>query len=542
MVTRHRRFRFLPALGALAASAATTVATVEARADQTIVLDGDITKGGLDHAFISFEVPAGTKEIQIDHDDQSPDDILDWGLDDPSGFRGWGGGNGEPAVVGELAASRSYLPGAIAAGTWSVVIGKALIVSDVVHYKLVVTLRDAPTLAPQAERKPYAPVAALSTGGRWYAGDLHAHSRESGDAKPTIAELVTFARAQGLDFVELSEHNTTSQLDFFADVQSKHPDILLLPGVEFTTYAGHANGIGATAWVDHKIGQPGVTIQAAADAFHAGGALFSINHPLFDLGNLCIGCSWRHELAAPNVDAVELATAGTGDLFGAGTLKFWDDLCATGRHVAAVGGSDDHTAGEDIGNFGAPVGTPTTYVYATELSAKGIVDGIRRGRTVVKYHGPTDPMVELDSDVALTGDTAKAERTTLRARITGGDGTAARWVVNGIAEDPIDVTGDPFELTRKVTASADHVDRYRVEVLRSGLPTTVTSHVWIEFTPGVGAGEGGAGYTEIAGGCACEVRGAPDATTTAARWIGAAIFGAIGVGLVRSQRGRRRRR
>ena len=56
--------------------------------------------------------------------------------------------------------------------------------------------------------------APLSMEARWYAGDLHAHSRESGDAKPTIDELVTFARSQGLDFVELSDHNTVSQLDF----------------------------------------------------------------------------------------------------------------------------------------------------------------------------------------------------------------------------------------------------------------------------------------------------------------------------------------
>src|SRR5689334_15927789 len=79
-----------------------------ARADQTLTFDGTVMKGGLDHEKIEFAVPAGTKEIQVDHDDMSADDILDWGLTAPTGFRGWGGGNTEPAIVGELASSRSY--------------------------------------------------------------------------------------------------------------------------------------------------------------------------------------------------------------------------------------------------------------------------------------------------------------------------------------------------------------------------------------------------------------------------------------------------
>lgn len=509
MPTRELGSRF-PLLGlALAGCIVAALATREAQADSTIVLDGDVTPGGLDHEFVEFDVPAGTKEIQVDHADASADDIVDWGLNDPSGFRGWGGGNAEPAVVGELAASRSYLAGPIQPGKWRVVVGKAKIVSASVHYTLSVTLRDAPTLAPQPERKPYAPAAPLSNEARWYAGDLHAHSRESGDAQPTIDVLVTFARAQGLDFVELSEHNTTSQLDFVGDVQAKHPDILVLPGVEFTTYAGHANGIGATAWVDHKIGQPGVDIAGAADAFHGQGALFSINHPLFDLGNLCIGCSWKHELPAAKIDAVEVATAGAADLFAAGSLKFWDDLCATGRHVAIVGGSDDHTAGADVGSFGAPVGTPTTYVFAKELSAEGILEGIASGRTAVKFHGPSDPMAELTSDLPLDKDTVRAERVTLRAKITGGDGAAVRWVVDGVAGDPLDVKGDPFEVTREISANEAKPTRVRVEVLEAGIPSTVTSHVWVEFDKGVGVVDDG--YTEVAGGCACGVRGAPGA-------------------------------
>src|SRR5688572_28418197 len=263
-------------------------------AETLMPLDGGIAAGGLDHEFVEFEVPAGIVEIEVRHGDGSDADILDWGLHDPQGFRGWGGGNDEPAIVGALAASRSYLPGPIEPGTWRVLIGKAKIVTSPLPYALEVVLRDEVTLAPQPERMPYQPTA-LGGQPRWYAGDFHVHSRESGDARPPIGEIAEFARSRGLDFVELSDHNVLSQLDFIELAQQASPALLLVPGMEYTTYAGHVNAIGATAWVDHKIGQPEVTIAGAFAELHEQGALVSINHPALDLGDVCIGCAWDHE-------------------------------------------------------------------------------------------------------------------------------------------------------------------------------------------------------------------------------------------------------
>src|SRR5690606_27355461 len=98
--------------------------------------------------------------IEIAHDDLSDDNTLDWGLVDPNGvFRGWGGGNPENAVVGEAAASRSYVPGPILAGVWKVVVGKAQITTPPGEYLITVTLRDQATLAAQPERAPYQPAA-----------------------------------------------------------------------------------------------------------------------------------------------------------------------------------------------------------------------------------------------------------------------------------------------------------------------------------------------------------------------------------------------
>lgn len=498
---------------------AVVLAPRRAAADQTLTFDGAVMEDGLDHEFIEFDVPAGTAEIQIDHDDLADEDILDWGLDDPSGFRGWGGGNTEPAIVNELAASRSYLAGPMSPGKWRVVIGKAKIAGGSADYHVVVTLRDTATLPPDG-RTPYSPAKALSEERRYYAGDLHVHSRESGDASPSVDEICTFARSQGLDFVELSDHNTVSQLGFIGAAQSAHPDILIVPGVEFTTYDGHANGIGATAWVDHKIGQPGVDIAGAAAAFRGQGALFSINHPALDLGSVCIGCAWKHDLAADAIDAVEIATSGAATLLAADTLAFWDALCDTGRHVSAVGGSDDHSGGKSEGAFSAPIGTPATFVLADGLSVASLLEGIKQSRTVVKLGGVDGPMIELTSEVAPEGDTIHAEQTTLHAKITGGAGLSARWVLNGKTLHFEDVTGDPFEMEEVVKAPATGQDRYRVEVSSNGQPVSITGHVWLELEEGVGVPGPGPAKAEADSGCACRLPGGPPRDEP---WLGVAL-------------------
>lgn len=468
----------------------TPTATAWAQApDETLVFDGEVPDDGLDHFFIEFTVPEGIVEIEVRHDDLSAVNILDWGLDDPNGTRGWGGGNAEPAIVGLQAASRSYVAGPIPAGTWRVVVGKAKIAAPPGSYHVEIDLRTTATLAPQTDRAPYVPLPPVSAEARWYAGDFHVHSIESGDARPPIDEVVTFAKGRGLDFVELSDHNTVTQAEFIAAAQANAGEFLLLPGIEWTSYDGHANAIGAAQWVEHKLGQPGATIDAAADAVHAQGALFSINHPALDLGDSCIGCAWMHTLDGSKIDAVEIGTTGydqAGKVFNAQAIAFWDGLCAQGFHVAAIGGSDDHKAGVDLGLFQSPIGDPTTMVYATELSAAGIVAGVRDARTVVKLQGPGDPMLELWSDHELDGDTVRSDDPVqVRAVVTDGAAYDLVWVVDGVAQPPIDVTSGTFEATWAIENPGVEETRVRAELRSGEVPRVVASHVWVSRCDGV---------------------------------------------------------
>ncbi len=487
---------------------------------QDLVLDDEVPSDAAPYFEVPFTVPEGTVEIEVRHDDMSDANILDWGLRDPERFRGWGGGNTEPAIVGAEAASRSYVPGPIQAGEWAVLIGQALVTETPARYHVEIFFRTTATLAPQTERAPYAPVT-LREGPAWYAGDFHVHSRESGDARPSPDEIADFARSRGLDFVELSEHNVVSQIDWLADAQARHPDLLFVPGSEVTTYWGHSNAIGATEWIDFRLMSGGVTIDDVLASAEAQGAAFSINHPVLDLGMECLGCAWSLDADPSRVRAVEVQNGAysiTGAIFYMPALRFWEELLASGAHVAAIGGSDDHRGGAGTGALDSAIGSPTTMVYAEELSTAAIVEAVRAGRTVLKLEGPDDPMVELGAGDYLVGDTITERTAELRVRVTGGEGATIAFVRNGRAGDPIEVDADPFEATLPITAPAgDTDDRWRVQLELDGRPRVVTSHLWIRATgePIVDAGTTDGGMGAAPSGCGCRVGSSQPAPWTA---------------------------
>ncbi|HEY8206903.1 MAG TPA: CehA/McbA family metallohydrolase [Myxococcaceae bacterium] len=532
---------------AVALAAAAVVAAPRARAQDPapLVMDGLVPEGGSRFFDLTFEVPAGTKEIEVRHSDRSSTNVLDWGLFDPERFRGWGGGNEEPAVVGEQAASRSYLAGPLPPGTWRVMVGKAKVSERPARYHVEIVLRNSPALAPQT-RRPYVPATPLERGARWYAGDFHVHSRESGDARPSLDEIADYARGTaGLDFAVITDHNTVSHLDFVTDAQARHPDFLFVPGLEVTTYWGHANAYGMMQWVDFRLDSSVPSIQAAADQVHAAGALFAINHPVQELGDLCIGCAWHLPFPA-RVDGLEVANAGyrqLGALFNDPSIVFWESLTSKGMKVAAVGGSDDHRGGVEGTPYQSPIGQPTTLVWAAELSAAAIVDGVARGHTVVKAQGLHDPMVELKAQSGggagfLGGDTVISTGTVaLEATVTGGLGAKVRFVHDGVPLPEVAVDSDPFVASLEVTPPAQCEDRFRAEVLVDGRPRTVTSYLWVAKTAGTGCANNPApppSSALTASGCACGAASA--GAGTAVLVVAAAVLAA----LVRA--GRRRAR
>ncbi len=98
-----------------------TAHQAQAQDPPPIRIEGTVPEGPETHFFVPFDVPEGIVEIEVQHENLTPGNVLDWGLDDPNGFRGWGGGKGQPAIVGIQSALPSYVPGPIPTGSWEVV-------------------------------------------------------------------------------------------------------------------------------------------------------------------------------------------------------------------------------------------------------------------------------------------------------------------------------------------------------------------------------------------------------------------------------------
>jgi hypothetical protein len=405
-----------------------------------------------------FDVPAGTRRIEVSYRAAGADvrTVVDLGLRGPSGLRGWSGGSRSTIWVSALGATPGYLPGAIEPGRWAVLLGVPNIRAgrrDAVDITISFFTQDLPEGPAIAGRGP-----------GWFVGDLHAHSGHSdgrsrsrrGQAVGTPVHRVADAAVSAdLDFVALSDHNTTSHWLDVDRLQPYYDDLLLLRGREVTTYRGHANTIGERTFHEFRLPTPDASPAPLLAPIAADGAFISINHPALPDGEACMGCGWNVTDAAVmrEVHGVEVVNGDTvsGPLSG---WAFWARMLSAGHRLTAVGGSDEHTVDDDGDRR---LGRPATVVWAESLSASAIVDGLKRGRAYVRVRGPQGPTLEFHAEhagarVEMGGETPAGGALTLVATVAGAEGQSLQWIVDGavVAEAP--VSAAPLRLDQPAVA------------------------------------------------------------------------------------------
>ena len=222
----------------------------------------------------------------------------------------------------------------------------------------------------------------------WYRGDFHVHTNESDGVYPPdlIAEL---AKAEGLDFIALTDHNT---IEGYKKVR-KDLNLLVISSIEISLDKGHFNVFGMDEWRDWMDDFYGIireiplpsryrTVNELFTRIADQGLLNSINHPLLapwawqhadtDLRRIHCVELWNDPYWPENISA------------NANTVNMWSKWLNAGHRISAIGGSDYHSPPRpEEGNYGERLGLPTTYVYADELSAEGIVAGVRKMRAYV---------------------------------------------------------------------------------------------------------------------------------------------------------------
>lgn len=412
------------------------------------------------YQYVPFDVAPATESLTIAYryDGQDGASVVDLGLFEPgpltlgtASFRGYSGGAQRTITVGRDVASPGYRAGALPAGTWHVLLGLYKVAPDGVDVDIDIALSQSARLRSPAASASFGGASPRSaadsakfggasprsaadsakfgatSSGRWYSGALHLHTTHSDGAvgPDVVSEL---ARAAGLDFIAITDHNNTFHP---RDPIPSFP--LHIVGEEVTTPAGHASvwGLRANSFIDFRVSPndrgAAERINAFAGEAHAVGALFSINHPYAECG----GCSWQ-QVVPDTLDAIEIWNGETGPQDRA--IELWDRLLQSGRRVTAIGASDWHRPPSRID-------AAAVRVLARELSEGEILEGIRGGRVVVVRNAETTAptvVARCGDRSAGIGDTltcARGERIGVAVGGTGAANERADLIVNGSQQD-----------------------------------------------------------------------------------------------------------
>lgn len=389
-----------------------------------------------------FEVPddIGALQVEFDYTGKQSFAEIEIGLFDPDGFRGTSRFSKESFYVSKYRTTPSYFPGPVAAGEWAISLGFPTVQAETEYD---ITIRIIPKNHPEY----YGPLTdSFYEEQKWYRGDFHTHTGHSdafgchdtnGQRSPCqVYQVAEAAHRNDLDFVSIVDHNTVSHHQDIMIIQPTFPDLLLMQGQEITTFYGHANVFGTSMPIDFRIGYEERNVHHIQQQSDTLGSIFSINHPGRETGASCTGCGWSADSTNYDlVDAVEIVN-GTNIETDIAGIPFWHNLLNQGYQITAIGGSDDHSGG-----FGsAQPGTPTTMVWAKDLSEKSIIEGVKSGKVYLKTEHANDPDInfyaETDRKKWEMGETillneVKDSPVTFSLITDPQSDISAEWILNG---------------------------------------------------------------------------------------------------------------
>lgn len=103
--------------------------------------------------------------------------------------------------------------------------------------------------------------------------DLHVHTSASPDGRSSLQALAAAAKAKGLHALAVTDHNLCTP------VPAELDGVLLIPGCEVSTQAGHITGLFLERPLDLDMTGPLPPPEAAVDAIHQAGGLAALAHP-----------------------------------------------------------------------------------------------------------------------------------------------------------------------------------------------------------------------------------------------------------------------
>ena len=381
-------------------------------------------------------MPRGVRAIEVRYDFRPHDtglgfstNVVDIGIFDPSGkglgnadgFRGWSGGARRHFRLSHHWATPGYLAGPITPGRWHVILGPFLITPPGTPWHVTVTLEHgAPVRAGvRAPTTHPSPCPAPARAGTAATCTPTASTPTAAGPRPSSSPR---RRANGLDFLGTSDHNTNAATRVFGRVVPD--DFLVVSGEEVTTRNGHWLATGTTpgTWVDWRY--------RAADQ-----QLAALHRP--DAQPRWRSRSQRTRSCRSPAPAGTSARRGArstrsrsgtarGRSSTSSPLNAWQQQLVAGGYTPAVGNSDSHHDGQ-------VVGLPQTVYRLDTLSSAAIVAAARGGHCWIAESSAVDLDLHRHGRGATTtvggpGDTvvlAAGEQLACSLTVTGVPGTVA---------------------------------------------------------------------------------------------------------------------
>ncbi len=187
--------------------------------------------------------------------------------------------------------------------------------------------------------------------------DLHVHTNHSYDGLTSLEAAIKAAKQRGLNGIAITDHDAIERIRNISKT-----NIILIPGIEISTKAGHLIALGIKSPIP-----PNLTALETAKRIRRQGGLVVVPHP-YDRLSHGMG---REDVKSIKPDAIEVINSSSLTFSRA---KNRNQKLAEELHVAEVAGSDSHIP--------ETIGDAYTIIETNSTKLNEILRAIKNGKTV----------------------------------------------------------------------------------------------------------------------------------------------------------------
>jgi len=158
--------------------------------------------------------------------------------------------------------------------------------------------------------------------------DFHVHTCYSDDCSISLRDVIAYSKRKGLDGVAITDHNTIRGA---LKLLESNDEIIVIPGIEVSTEAGHILGINVTRPIPR-----GLSIEETTEKIHEAGGIAIAAHPSAIYKG---GIGLNVKMLSQGIDAVEVINSSVLPFF---LLNLLSRKLACRAMLPQTGGSDSH--------------------------------------------------------------------------------------------------------------------------------------------------------------------------------------------------------